>query len=170
MLRRDFLTALAGAPLAAAGALRAHAQGTPAAELTYGQSVGVVTLDPAHGSYTLYPAGSEAALCIYDGLLTFAPDMKIIPQLAESWKMADDLKSCTLKLRSGAKFHDGTPVDVAAVKVNIERLMDKQRNATNNCWTGSARGGSSGVPTCRTSSAIAPIGRRSPTSGTTPIS
>jgi ABC-type transport system substrate-binding protein len=131
MLRRDFLTALAGAPLAAAGALRAHAQGTPAAELTYGQSVGVVTLDPAHGSYTLYPAGSEAALCIYDGLLTFAPDMKIIPQLAESWKMADDLKSCTLKLRSGAKFHDGTPVDVAAVKVNIERLMDKQRNATN---------------------------------------
>ncbi len=49
MQRRDFLTGLAGAPLAMAGALRAHAQGTPAVELTYGQSVGVVTLDPAHG-------------------------------------------------------------------------------------------------------------------------
>ena len=48
-----------------------------------------MTLDPVHGSYTLYPGGSEAALCIYDGLLTFAPDMKIIPQLAESWTMAD---------------------------------------------------------------------------------
>jgi ABC-type transport system substrate-binding protein len=131
MQRRSFLTGLAGAPLVMAGGLRAHAQGTPAANLTYGQSVGVVTLDPVHGSYTLYPAGSEAALCIYDGLLTFAPDMKIIPQLAESWTMADDLRSYTLKLRNGAKFHDGTPVDVAAVKFNIERLMDKQRNPTN---------------------------------------
>jgi ABC-type transport system substrate-binding protein len=131
MHRRDFLTALAGTPLAMAGGLRAHAQSTQAASLTYGQSVGVVTLDPVHGSYTLYPAGSEAALCIYDGLLTFAPDMKIIPQLAESWTMSDDLRSCTLKLRAGAKFHDGTPVDVASVKLNIERLMDKQRNPTN---------------------------------------
>src|ERR1700748_3622202 len=104
MLRRHFLT-LAGATLA----LRAHAQGTQASSLTYGQSVGVLTLDPAHGSYTLYPAGSEAALCLYDGLLTFAPDMTIVPQLAESWTMADDLGSCMLKLRSGAHFHDGTP-------------------------------------------------------------
>ena len=130
MLRRDFLT-LAGAPLAMAIGLRAHAQGTSASSLTYGQSVGVLTLDPVHGSYTLYPAGYEAGLCIYDGLLTFAPDMKIIPQLAASWTMAGDLKSCTLKLRAGARFHDGTPVDVAAVKFNIERLMDKQRNPTN---------------------------------------
>ena len=127
MLRRRHFLTLAGAVLA----LRAHAQSTPASSLTYGQSVGVVTLDPVHGSYTLYPAGSEAALCVYDGLLTFAPDMKIVPQLAESWTMADDLRSCTLKLRGGARFHDGTPVDAAAVRFNIERLMDRQRNPTN---------------------------------------
>jgi ABC-type transport system substrate-binding protein len=130
MQRRELLGAVAGLPLAMAG-VRAHAQATPAGNLTYGQSVGVLTLDPVHGSYTLYPAGSEAALCLYDGLLTFAPDMKIIPQLAESWTMTDDLKSCTLKLRGGVKFHDGTPVDAEAVKFNIERLMDKQRNPTN---------------------------------------
>ena len=129
MHRRNFL-ALAGAPLAMAAGVRAQAQ-TTSAGLTYGQSVGVLTLDPVHGSYTLYPSGSEAALLLYDGLLTFAPDMKIIPQLAESWTMSDDLKSCTLKLRAGAKFHDGSAVDAAAVKFNIERLMDKQRNPTN---------------------------------------
>ncbi len=129
MQRRDFLSTLGAAPMALA--LRAQAQTTSSASLTYGQSTGVVTLDPAHGSYTLYPGGSEAALCIYDGLLTFAPDMKIVPQLAESWSMAVDLRSCTVKLRSGARFHDGTPVDVAAVKLNLERLMDKQRNPTN---------------------------------------
>ena len=128
MLRRDFL-ALTGASMAVA--LRAQAQEMQVSSLTYGQSVGVLTLDPVHGSYTLYPAGSEAALCLYDGLLTFSPDMEIIPQLATSYTMADDLKSCILKLRQGARFHDGTPVDVAAVKFNIERLIDKQRNPTN---------------------------------------
>ena len=95
MNRRGFLSTLAATPVAMAsiGAIRAHAQETHAAGLTYGQSTGVLTLDPAHGSYTLYPGGSEAALCIYDGLLTFAPDMKVIPQLAESWTMAPDLRS-----------------------------------------------------------------------------
>ena len=133
MQRRDLLSMLAGAPVAAlaTGTLRAHAQTTPASALTYGQSTGVVTLDPAHGSYTLYPGGSEAALCIYDGLLTFDPEMKIVPQLAQSWTMDPDLRACILKLRTGAHFHDGTPVDVAAVKANLERLMDKQRNPTN---------------------------------------
>src|SRR5208337_2065314 len=72
-----------------------------------------------------------AGLCIYDGLLTFAPTMKVIPQLAQSWSMATDLRACTLKLRTGARFHDGTEVDVAAVRFNLERLMDKQRNPTN---------------------------------------
>ena len=63
----------------------------------------MVTLDPVHGSYTLYPGGSEAALCVYDGLLTFAPDMKIIPQLAESWTMAGDLRSLHAEAARGCQ-------------------------------------------------------------------
>ena len=39
--------------------------------------------------------------------------------------------SMTLKLRAGVEFHDGTPCDAAAVKFNIERMMDKKRNTTN---------------------------------------
>src|SRR5690242_244121 len=128
MYRRNFF-ALAAVPLL--GSVRAQAQETRAAAVTYGQSVGVLTLDPVHGAFTLYPAGYEAALCLYDGLLTFSPEMKIIPQLATGYTMSDDLKTCTLTLRDGAKFHDGTAVDAAAVKFNIERLMDKQRNPTN---------------------------------------
>ena len=54
MHRRDFLTALAGAPLAI-GTARARAGDAGRGRLTYGQSVGVLTLDPVHGSYTLYP-------------------------------------------------------------------------------------------------------------------
>ena len=41
-----------------------------------------LTLDPARGAFTGYPAGYEAALCLYDRLLDFDADMKIVPQLA----------------------------------------------------------------------------------------
>ena len=91
----------------------------------------MLTLDSASGAFTGYPAGYEAALCIYDRLLDFDADMKIVPQLATSYEMSPDLMSMTLKLRAGVVFHDGTPCDAAAVKFNIERMMDKKRNTTN---------------------------------------
>jgi ABC-type transport system substrate-binding protein len=52
-----------------------------------------------------------------------APEIK--PALAESWKASADGKTYTFTIRNGATFHDGTPVDAAAVKKNFDRLMDK---------------------------------------------
>jgi len=135
MDRRQFLTSAAGAALAGGSTLapstRALAQSSSAKTLTFGQSTSILTLDPARGSFTGYPAGYEAALCLYDRLLDFDANMKIVPQLAQSYEMSKDLKSCTLKLRTGVKFHDGTAFDAAAARANLERLMDKERNATN---------------------------------------
>ncbi|WP_210485750.1 ABC transporter substrate-binding protein [Microvirga antarctica] len=133
MNRREVLTGLGGA--AAVGMvmrpdIRALAQAKKDV-LTFGQSTAVLTLDPAQGSFTAYPAGYEAGLCIYDRLLDFDAAMKIVPQLAESFDLAPDLMSATIRLRQGATFHDGTPVDSAAVKVNLDRLIDKTRNPTN---------------------------------------
>lgn len=77
-------------------------------------------LDPAvSGTYT--GRFVFAALC--DKLVDIAPDLTIVPQLAQSWTWAPDQKSITFKLRSGVKFHDGTPFDAAAVKFNIERMQ-----------------------------------------------
>ena len=135
MNRRDVLTLLGSTAAVAAVMrpdIRALAQsGAAGSTLTYGQSTAVLTLDPAHGAFTAYPGGYEAALCIYDRILDFNADMQITPQLAESFDMAEDLMSATIKLRSGVKFHDGTTVDAAAIKANIERMVDKERNPTN---------------------------------------
>lgn len=133
MKRRQFLTSAAGAALLTtlpAGAIRAFAQNA-AGIITFGQSTAVLTLDPAHGAFTGYPGGYEAALLLFDRLLDFDADMKIVPQLAESFTMSDDLQSCEIKLRSGVTFHDGTPCDAAAIKFNIERMMNKDINTTN---------------------------------------
>ena len=60
------------------------------------------------------------------------PDLKIVPQLAQSWTTSDDNKTLTFKLRKDAVFHDGAPVDAAAVKANLERartLPDSNRKS-----------------------------------------
>ncbi len=48
---------------------------------------------------------------------------KVIPWLAESWSTTDS-KTWTFKLRKNVKFHDGTPLDAAAVKWNFDRWRD----------------------------------------------
>lgn len=132
MDRRNFL--LAGAAGAAAFAarpdIRALAQ-SAAGTLTYGCSTPVLTLDPGFGAFTAYPGGYEASLVLYDRLIDFDADMRFVPGLAVSWQFAPDMRSITLRLRQGVRFHDGTPFDTAAVRFNIERMMDRQRNPTN---------------------------------------
>ncbi len=46
------------------------------------------------------------------------------PVLAESWSVSDDKKAYTFKLRSGVKFHDGEPMNAAAVKASIDAVKD----------------------------------------------
>ena len=96
-----------------------------------GQSTGALTLDPTHGGFTLFPGGEQVGLCLYDGLLTYDADMRLVPQLARAWTMSGDLRACTLRLRPHVRFHDGTDCDATAVKLNLERLMNRQRNPTN---------------------------------------
>ncbi len=61
---------------------------------------------------------------IFDSLVgTRDEDSVIDPKLgvAESWKMADDGKSWTFKLRKGIKFHNGDEVTAEDVKFSIDR-------------------------------------------------
>ena len=66
MNRRGFLSTLA-AHLSRwrRGALRAHAQATASASLTYGQSTAVVTLDPVHGLLHVIPRAAVKPRCVF---------------------------------------------------------------------------------------------------------
>src|SRR5579872_3110160 len=75
-------------------------------------------LDPAQGVSFV---GREVFAALCDKLVDVDRDMKLQPQLATEWSWSADAKSLTLKLRSGVKFHDGTALDAAAVKANIDR-------------------------------------------------
>ena len=52
------------------------------------------------------------------------------PWLIESWKFNDAL-SIVVKYKKGITFHDGTPLNAAAIKYNMEWVLDKKSGA----WT-----------------------------------
>src|SRR4051794_32949271 len=109
----------AATALMAISALALSLASAQAATLKVGIQDDPDALDPAlSGTYT--GRFVFAALC--DKLVDISPDLKIVPQLAESWEWASDNKAITFTLRKNVTFHDGTPFDAAAVKFNIERM------------------------------------------------
>ena len=64
-----------------------------------------------------------ARLASFEGLTTQDSSGKSVARLAESWSQSSDGLTWTIKLRPTAVFHDGSPVDAAAVKASLERFL-----------------------------------------------
>jgi peptide/nickel transport system substrate-binding protein len=110
MSNRFLATAAAVLSLAPALAL--------AANLRIGLQGDPDVLDPAIGGSFLDRV-VFAGLC--DKLVDIDASLAYVPQLATEWAWSADALTLTMKLRPGAVFHDGEPLDAQAVKANIER-------------------------------------------------
>lgn len=62
----------------------------------------------------------QRARSFYDPLIVIGADLKPHGLLIESWTNNDDYSEFEFTLRSGIKFHDGTPLDAAAVVYNLQ--------------------------------------------------
>lgn len=123
-LRLSLLVVCGVLTLLVASLLPALAQ-TRGGTLRVGQARSPVSLDPAlgislHEFHILYS--------IYDGLVGYDENLALKPALAESWQRSDS-RTYVFKLRKGVKFHDGTDFDAAAVKWNVERILDPATKA-----------------------------------------
>lgn len=67
------------------------------------------------------PAGHQINRHMFDRLVQFSPDGGVEPGLAASWEQRDDT-TLVLRLRSGATFHDGSPVTSGDVAASIARI------------------------------------------------
>src|SRR2546428_9094214 len=100
--------------------LPAAALAAPEGKIVIAQGVDPTTLDPQWHEET--PA-YNVLLNIYDTLLFRDKDLKIIPWLAESWKLVNPT-TWEFKIRKGATFHNGEEVDAEAVKFSLDRIRD----------------------------------------------
>ncbi len=60
------------------------------------------------------------AIFSFEALFSFTQDGRPLPWLAEAWSVSDDGTHCTLQLRHGVTFHDGTPVNSSAIKALLQ--------------------------------------------------
>jgi peptide/nickel transport system substrate-binding protein len=78
------------------------------------------SLDPAKAFNS--QRAQRVMWALYEPLVNLSKDSKQVePALAESWDIGADGLTYTFHLRKHVRFHDGTPLNAAAVRVNLER-------------------------------------------------
>jgi len=111
-------TAPAPAATTAPGAATQPAAGS-AGTLTFAIPAEPLTFDPA---IEVAGPGYRVVKQAYEGLLAYKGNTtELAPALATAWTVAPDGSFIDLKLRSGVKFHDGSPLDAETVKASIDR-------------------------------------------------
>jgi peptide/nickel transport system substrate-binding protein len=108
-------------------ALAAPAAAQPAGTLVVGLVAEPVNLDPAQVTDL---NSNRVGRRVVETLVTFPDEStQVVPGLAESWTISKDGLQYTFKLRTGIKFHDGTPLTAEAVKFSIERQINPEHPA-----------------------------------------
>ena len=62
---------------------------------------------------------------VHDTLFHPQEDATVLPALAEKWEKVDDL-TWKITLRKDAVFHNGEPVNAAAVKFSFDRVNQEK--------------------------------------------
>ncbi len=99
----------------------AGAQAVPR-QLRIAVGIDADTLDPAQQTTTTI---ANIVDYFFETLVDYdAEKNEFVPRLATRWQISRDGLTYTFTLRRGVTFHDGSPLNAAAVKVTLERLID----------------------------------------------
>jgi len=77
---------------------------------------------------TLAASGLQVVAAIYDTLTILNAKGEYVPYLAKSFTPNADFTQWTITLRPGVQFHDGTPFDSAALKLNLDTYRGANPN------------------------------------------
>ena len=102
-----------------------------ARDLTIALPANINTLDP--DKTTTVATDLSVLAHIYTPLVDRGPDMTLRAGLATAWVATDD-RTWRFTLTPGVTFADGEPLDAAAVKWNIDRVLDPKTGARNRPW------------------------------------
>ncbi|MEP7207382.1 MAG: ABC transporter substrate-binding protein [Casimicrobiaceae bacterium] len=103
----------------------------PSGTLVIALVANVNTLDPLDTSTVTTDLSLISHL--YSPLVIRGPDMKIKPALAKSWKAVDD-NTWRFELVPNVVFPNGEKLDAAAVKWNVEHVLDPAKKSRVKLW------------------------------------
>ncbi|MEG1870288.1 MAG: ABC transporter substrate-binding protein, partial [Oscillospiraceae bacterium] len=114
-------TAMVATMFAACGKKEApKTAATEGTTLTVALGSDIVALDPAFAyDFTTNPVVNQ----VTEGLLTFDENNQLVPQLAKSWEIVDDV-TYKYVIRDDVKFSDGTPMTMEDVLFSLERTKN----------------------------------------------
>lgn len=104
--------------------------GTPKDTIIWAQSGDINSFDFHVGKQ---PLTFDVTCNMFDSLVKWDADGKVIPALAESWEFLDE-DTIQFKLRQDVTFHDGTPMTAADVKYTYDRARDHAIVKNNFSW------------------------------------
>ena len=102
-------------------------EATSGGTLRVGRAEEPDTLDPHK---TTLSVSSMTMDQIYEPLTRRDFDNNVVPGLAESWEFSNGNRTLTFRLKPGAMFQDGTPLDAEAVAWTVARHLDPATEST----------------------------------------
>ena len=66
---------------------------------------------------------------IFSGLFRLDKNLKLVPDLAESYEVSNDYRTFTVKLKSGLKWHDGKDLTIDDVVFTYQTIQNPQFNS-----------------------------------------
>jgi oligopeptide transport system substrate-binding protein len=66
---------------------------------------------------------TEVLSTVFETLVATDAEGQLVPSLCEEWALGDQGRTARLRLRSGVRFSDGTPLTAAGVKTSLERAI-----------------------------------------------
>jgi peptide/nickel transport system substrate-binding protein len=101
-------------------------ESTSGGEIQYALNTQPPSMDPHMSTAT---ATRDTARPIFESLVTLNSRYEVVPMLAESWKISEDGKTYTFKLREGVKFHNGKEMKAEDVVASMNRWQGRSATA-----------------------------------------
>ncbi|MCF8035038.1 MAG: hypothetical protein K9K66_18220 [Desulfarculaceae bacterium] len=122
--------------LLGAGSLWAAPQPKAGGEIKVRLNTDITSVDPLAS-----PAMVNAVVLnhVFEPLLAYTTNLKIVPVVAQSWEASKDYKTYTFHLIKGKKFHNGAELTSEDVKFSVERMMNPKTCARAKLFTGVAK-------------------------------
>lgn len=94
--------------------------------LVFATNTDIQSLDPQIQNDT---TTEQLVKMLYNTLLKFDADGKVVGDLAEEWSVSEDGMTWTIKLKKGVKFHSGKEMTASDVKATYDRAMNAKAGA-----------------------------------------